>query len=281
MTATAALSFHATTNIFLFLCGVILLQWGIEAIFDVNFALVIDYCNNSEAVNMNYLVLAQGALLTLQTLLETMMYTNLKKRFYFKNRYARTFQKIAQPFALFLCTVSILITLLFVCTIEWLVEYAHVPRLDVLFRQHDMESVCWSGVVEMDYNNVNIMKNCFVYNERMMCAQCRLEYYRGEANFFSNCRFALLFTALVMLVDLFYFWNILQSLYNPSFLHQTGKNVQSRPPPPYFDDTLSRVGINSLERFNDKISWTFNEDLTFANNTNDCKNAYENEKMLP
>ena len=93
-------------------------------------------------------------------------------------------------------TLTIVVLL---CTFNWVVEYGHVPTLDSYVREHDKESVCWKGIVRLDYNSIG-GANCYRIGEVSYCALCRKEYYHDELTFLKLHRFELALVLLLLFV---------------------------------------------------------------------------------
>ncbi|AUV65288.1 ARIF-1 [Alphabaculovirus myunipunctae] len=109
-----------------------------------------------------------------------------------------------------LTTISIVVVLAFLCTMNWVVQFGHLPALDVLVRDYDNDAACWDGIVVRDYNEILpsgiIASNCFVEHELTFCVRCRNEYRRGEPTFIKTHRFELVFALFALLT--FNLWSL-------------------------------------------------------------------------
>ncbi|AKN81010.1 Actin-Rearrangement-Inducing Factor 1 [Lonomia obliqua multiple nucleopolyhedrovirus] len=66
----------------------------------------------------------------------------------------------------------------------------HVPFLDALYRNYDLNSVCWSGVNMVDGNMIIANKNCFTIDDDpidiiIKCVSCRMIVRNNEPTFFN------------------------------------------------------------------------------------------------
>ncbi|QEI03510.1 ARIF-1 [Spodoptera cosmioides nucleopolyhedrovirus] len=168
--------------------GVVFAVLGIAGISDSRYALLIDYANGSPVFNcsgfvfvygVNLIIVGAGILLTKK--LHSMQYLLV--------------------FLTLLASHAALTVIVLICTYNWVVEYGHIPALDAHVREHDKKSVCWNGIVRLDYNSVGggFDANCYRIGEIAYCALCRKEYYSDEVTFLKSNRFEVAFVLVLLL----------------------------------------------------------------------------------
>lgn len=166
--------------------GVAFAVLGIAGIAESSYALLIDYANGSPVFNcsgfvfvygVNLIIVGGGILLTEK--LHLLQYLLV--------------------FLTLLASHATLTVIVLICTYNWVVEYGHIPALDAYVREHDRESVCWNGIVRIDYNSVAFNANCYRIAEVAYCALCRKEYYSDELTFLKLNRFELAFVLMLLL----------------------------------------------------------------------------------
>ncbi|QED40651.1 ARIF-1 [Chrysodeixis includens nucleopolyhedrovirus] len=163
-------------KILLGICGLLICSIGITGLTNTKYALIIDYHNGSDIVDMSIFLVVYGFLIALSV--------------------------VCKPSLAVFFTVPITVTsILSLCAVDWLVRYGHIAGLDVAYRDYDKHNVCWNGIVTMDRNAIE-SSNCFTTDNKFIifCAQCRQEYYPGEPTFLRSKRFTVALTVLCLLL---------------------------------------------------------------------------------
>ncbi|QEI03705.1 ARIF-1 [Rachiplusia nu nucleopolyhedrovirus] len=164
-------------KIMLGLFGLIISAAGIAGMADSRYALIMDYENGGEIINFSAPMLAFGLTIIFSVFLPT---------------------HLAAP----LTAITTIITIVILCAMNWFFQYGHVPGLDVLYRDYDLNNVCWTGIIKIDRNSVD-NSNCFIdsFNKlELLCAQCRQEYYQGEQTFLKSRRFSVALIPILLLL---------------------------------------------------------------------------------
>ena len=162
------------------------------------YALLIDYADGFSVFNCSGFVFAYGAVLSLISI-----------GFVVTSKLCRNNNLFVTVLTVFSVYNAVSIIVL-IATFHWVVEYGHVPALDVLIRSHDKESACWEGIVRSDYDFNSIYgENCYRVNEQLYCAECRIKYIVGEATFIKSNRFVIVFMLITLLcLNIWTLWKL-------------------------------------------------------------------------
>jgi hypothetical protein len=213
----------------LFACGIIVLIISIIGVVDRRFGLILDYENGSEVMNFSGVLIAYGLIIV----------------------GGSAFNKFTTP----LTTAGTITTIVILFTLDWFIDYGHVPRLDVVYRDYDTESVCWDGIVKMDNNAIQNL-NCFTVMYKQLeeyCALCRSEYYMGEPTFLKTRRFTIIifpvYVLLLQITQLYYIYK-----------KETTEPALPLPPPMPYNETATPANDNkkieaTYVNFNDNINY--------------------------
>nr|ADV91264.1 arif-1 [Spodoptera frugiperda multiple nucleopolyhedrovirus]AFH58970.1 arif-1 [Spodoptera frugiperda multiple nucleopolyhedrovirus]QED40233.1 ARIF-1 [Spodoptera frugiperda multiple nucleopolyhedrovirus] len=181
--------------------GIVFTSLGLAGIQTRQYALLIDYENDTPVFNCSGFVLVYGINLILVGV-GVLLTKKLRKSDYLL------------MILTLLCSHAMLTTMVFFCTYNWIVRYGHVPILDVEVRSYDKDSKCWNGIERLDYNTI-YGKNCFTVDKYIYCASCRIEYYYDELTFIKEYRFRLQFMILLLMVlNCYNLWKLHNVYYN-------------------------------------------------------------------
>lgn len=208
--AAVALSCIAR-SILTLVVGVAFAILGIAGISESSYALIIDYANGSPVFNCSGFVLVYGVNLVIVG--GGILFTDK----------LHCLQYLLVCLTL-LASHATLTVIVLICTYNWVVEYGHIPALDAYVREHDRESVCWNGIVRLDYNSLAFDTNCYRIAETTYCALCRKEYYSDEMTFLKLNRFELAFV-LVLLLTLngYTLWKLHEIYTSSHYYHHDNK----------------------------------------------------------
>jgi len=161
---------HGILIILLLATASLCVAFGILGAADERFDVSLDYEQGEGRHTIVYLILAYGCVSAMVTTIGSIAYFSDMKH------YIRT----VIPIVTF---ITMLLMLAFV-SLPTLTKHIHVPVADVLYRQHDNQSVCWSGIEIRPLNTANkIDERCCIRNERAYCVACRQMYVCDETTF--------------------------------------------------------------------------------------------------
>nr|ANS71002.1 actin rearrangement inducing factor-1 [Lymantria dispar multiple nucleopolyhedrovirus] len=149
-------------------------------------SIIIDFEDGSDVCNFSLDVLVYGLLLIAAgtfALLSLMPY----------------FKRTTTCLAIGALLLSTCMTMAWLFGINWVIQYGHVPALDAQLRTYDTDRQCWDGIVFAPPVAINA-KNCFMRDDRVVCALCRSEYYRNEPTVIRSYRMVVALGAIVLLL---------------------------------------------------------------------------------
>nr|AYU75313.1 arif-1 [Spodoptera littoralis nucleopolyhedrovirus] len=156
---------HLALIVFMLSTASLCVAFGILGVIDERFEPTLDYENGTGPETVVYLMLAYGSLLALVTVVGSIGYFSRIKRF----------MHVAVPIAVFLAVLQISMFM----SIASVSQHLHLPIADAAYRDHDKNSVCWTGLERRNF--INDTSNCCV--RKMMCVECRSEYVCDEMTF--------------------------------------------------------------------------------------------------
>jgi Actin-rearrangement-inducing factor (Arif-1) len=168
--------------------GSVFVALGAIGIAQPNAALLIDYENGTPTYNCSGFVSAYGLVMIIIGI-GVFMQT--------QNHYALTI----------LAAAAMTMVATFLCALNWVVRFGHLPLLDVYARTYDTDAACWGGITLQDYNTIVTAPpgpNCFVEQALTFCVACRAEYYRDEPTFIKSHRFLFVFALFALLTHNIY-----------------------------------------------------------------------------
>ncbi|AAK85581.1 ARIF-1 [Epiphyas postvittana nucleopolyhedrovirus] len=108
--------------------------------------------------------------------------------------------------------LALICWLLFVIFQPQIYQHGHVPVLDVMYREYDLDSLCWSNVYVEKYdahdtNAIVTDRNCvYQHNFIKKCIGCRIEVQHDEPTVFNQNPSALIMMTLTIII--IFCWNM-------------------------------------------------------------------------
>nr|UQV25668.1 arif-1 [Spodoptera litura nucleopolyhedrovirus] len=180
---------HLILIVFMLATASLCVAFGILGVIDERFEPTLDYENGYGTQTVVYLMLAYGSLLALVTVVGSIGYFSRIKRF----------MHVAVPIAVFLAVLQISMFM----SIASVSQHLHLPIVDAAYRDHDKDSVCWTGLERRKFINDSNANNCCV--RKMMCVECRSEYVCDETTFAKQHYWTLFVLAAISVMANFLF----------------------------------------------------------------------------